>query len=107
MSGTEDDSRCQKAVRIITELCRKKSLPALHLNTCREFLLASDQSLSISEPGTVLWSCELGTAKHPKQGNACTGGTFGSSVLELGENCLSTDLLLFSFMRSTAGAGAD
>lgn len=74
MSGTEDDSRCQKAVHIITELCRKKSLPALHLNTCREFLLPSDQSLSISEPGTVLWSCELGTAKHPKQGNACTGG---------------------------------
>ncbi|OXB73663.1 UNVERIFIED_CONTAM: hypothetical protein H355_017085 [Colinus virginianus] len=50
MSGTEDDSRCQKAVRIITELCRKKSLPALDLDTCREFLLPSDQSLSISEP---------------------------------------------------------
>lgn len=57
MSGTEDDSRCQKAVRIITELCRKKSLPALHLNTCREFLLPSDQSLSISEPA-VLGSLE-------------------------------------------------
>lgn len=107
MSGTEDDSRCQKAVRIITELCRKKSLPALHLNTCREFLLPSDQSLSISEPGTVLWSCELGTENIQSRETPAQGGTFGSSVLELGENCLSTDLLLFSFMRSTAGAGAD
>ncbi|XP_010116372.1 PREDICTED: synaptotagmin-6, partial [Chlamydotis macqueenii] len=51
MSGTGDDSRCQKAVRIVTELCRKKSLPSLDLDVCREFLLLpSDQSLIISEP---------------------------------------------------------
>lgn len=55
MSGPKDDGRCQKAVRIVTELCRKKSLPSLDLDTCREFLLLpSDQSLTISEPGTVL-----------------------------------------------------
>lgn len=58
MSGTKDDSRCQKAVRIVTELCRKKSLPSLDLDMCREFLLLPpDQSLIISEPGTVPWSC--------------------------------------------------
>lgn len=57
MSGTKDDSRCQKAIRIVTELCQKKSLPGLALDTCREFLLLpSDQSLIISEPGTVPWS---------------------------------------------------
>ncbi|XP_075766516.1 synaptotagmin-6 isoform X2 [Pelodiscus sinensis] len=51
MSATKEDSRCQKAVRIVSELCRKKSLPSLDLDTCREFLLLpSDQSLSISEP---------------------------------------------------------
>lgn len=60
MSGTKDDSRCQKAVHIVTELCQKKSLPSLDLDTCREFLLLpSDQSLIISEPGTVRWSCLL------------------------------------------------
>lgn len=60
MSGTKDDSRCQKAVRIVTELCQKKSLPSLDLDICREFLLLpSDQSLIISEPGTVLRSCLL------------------------------------------------
>lgn len=54
MSGPKDDGRCQKAVRIVTELCRRKSLPSLDLDTCREFLLLpSDQSLTISEPGTV------------------------------------------------------
>jgi len=54
MSGTKDDGRCQKAVHIVAELCRKKSLPSLDLDTCREFLLLpSDQSLIISEPGTV------------------------------------------------------
>ncbi|XP_030417633.1 synaptotagmin-6 [Gopherus evgoodei] len=51
MSAAKEDSRCQKAVRIVTDLCRKKSLPSLDLDTCRGFLLLpSDQSLSISEP---------------------------------------------------------
>lgn len=58
MSGTKDDSRCQKAIRIVTELCQKKSLPSLDLDTCREFLLLpSNQSLIISEPA-VLGSLE-------------------------------------------------
>ncbi|NXS35939.1 SYT6 protein, partial [Pomatostomus ruficeps] len=52
MSGPREDGRCRRAISILTELCQKKSLPSLDLDTCREFLLLpSDQSLIISEPG--------------------------------------------------------
>lgn len=52
MSGPGEDGRCRRAISILTELCQKKSLPSLDLDTCREFLLLpSDQSLIISEPG--------------------------------------------------------
>ncbi|NXR54864.1 SYT6 protein, partial [Hippolais icterina] len=51
MSGPREDGRCRRAISILTELCQKKSLPSLDLDTCREFLLLpSDQSLIISEP---------------------------------------------------------
>lgn len=54
MSGPREDGRCRRAISILTELCQKKSLPSLDLDTCREFLLLpSDQSLIISEPGTA------------------------------------------------------
>ncbi|KAJ7406739.1 Synaptotagmin-6 [Pitangus sulphuratus] len=59
MSGARDDGRCRRAVHIVTELCQKKSLPSLDLDTCREFLLLpSDQSLIISEPGGFSWQPE-------------------------------------------------
>ncbi|KAJ7411636.1 hypothetical protein WISP_101838 [Willisornis vidua] len=51
MGAPRDDARCRRALHIVTELCQKKSLPSLDLDTCREFLLLpSDQSLIISEP---------------------------------------------------------
>ncbi|NXD98363.1 SYT6 protein, partial [Chaetorhynchus papuensis] len=51
MSGPREDGRCRRAISILTELCQRKSLPSLDLDTCREFLLLpSDQSLIISEP---------------------------------------------------------
>lgn len=54
MSAPREDGRCRRAISILSELCQKKSLPSLDLDTCREFLLLpSDQSLIISEPGTA------------------------------------------------------
>ncbi|NWI16050.1 SYT6 protein, partial [Crypturellus soui] len=52
LSSIEDEGRCQRAVHIVTELCRRKSLLGLDLGSCRELLLLlpSDQSLSVSEP---------------------------------------------------------
>ncbi|XP_029428715.1 synaptotagmin-6 isoform X1 [Rhinatrema bivittatum] len=50
-TAKEDNANvCQKAVGIVTDLCRKR-IPSLELETCREFLLLpADQSLSISQP---------------------------------------------------------
>lgn len=87
MSGPREDGRCRRAISILTELCQKKSLPSLDLDTCREFLLLpSDQSLIISEPGTapapVCWRVLVEGRRdvHPLQGRKM----FGSPVLDPG-----------------------
>ncbi|XP_077191075.1 synaptotagmin-6 isoform X2 [Paroedura picta] len=49
MSAAKVDNQCQTAARIVTDLCRKKSLPRLDLDTCKEFLLFSPD-LSVPEP---------------------------------------------------------
>ncbi|XP_053169275.1 synaptotagmin-6 isoform X2 [Hemicordylus capensis] len=49
MSAAKEDDQCQTAARIVTDLCRKKSLPKLDLDTCKDFLHASPD-LSVPEP---------------------------------------------------------
>lgn len=51
MSAAKQETQCQTAARIVTDLCRQKSLPQLDLETCKEFLLFPD--LNGPEPGTV------------------------------------------------------
>lgn len=84
MSGPREDGRCRRAISILTELCQKKSLPSLDLDTCREFLLLpSDQSLIISEPGTAAaggCSWKAGGTSSPYSGRKM----FGSPVLDSG-----------------------
>ncbi|KAL8179141.1 UNVERIFIED_CONTAM: hypothetical protein K2H54_060827 [Gekko kuhli] len=49
MSAAKVDNQCQTAARIVTDLCRKKTLPRLDLDTCKEFLFFSPD-LSVPEP---------------------------------------------------------
>uniref|UniRef100_A0ACB8F5L0 Uncharacterized protein n=1 Tax=Sphaerodactylus townsendi TaxID=933632 RepID=A0ACB8F5L0_9SAUR len=49
MNAAKVDNQCQTAARIVTDLCRKKTLPKLDLDTCKEFLLFSPD-LSVPEP---------------------------------------------------------
>lgn len=104
MSGTKDDSRCQKAVHIVSGLCRKKSLPSLDLDACREFLLLpSDQSLSITEPGTVLWSCVLEQCLWLQTARGRRTIAKGRKCLQahcwnLGGNGLSTHICVIIFL---------
>lgn len=109
MSGPKDDGRCQKAVRIVTELCRKKSLPSLDLDTCREFLLLpSDQSLTISEPGTVLVPAAPGAVGSAgRQEDARKGREmFASHMLNLGETISGGYFPLHLFHGEVSGASA-
>ncbi|XP_028590379.1 synaptotagmin-6 [Podarcis muralis] len=64
MSVAKEESQCQTAARIVTDLCRKKSLPQLDLDTCKEFLLFQDLSspepeLSISLLAVIVIVCGL------------------------------------------------
>ncbi|KAL8179178.1 UNVERIFIED_CONTAM: hypothetical protein K2H54_061237 [Gekko kuhli] len=61
MSAAKVDNQCQTAARIVTDLCRKKTLPRLDLDTCKEFLFFSPD-LSVPEPDV----CCQGVRAHKK-----------------------------------------
>ncbi|KAM3838671.1 synaptotagmin-6 isoform 2-T2 [Vipera latastei] len=64
MTAAKQETQCQTAARIVTDLCRQKSLPQLDLETCKEFLLFPDLNgpepeLSISLLAVIVIVCGL------------------------------------------------